>query len=1160
MKISTILVICVCVATNFVFAKTANSQSIDEKQITVALNNVPLKNALNSIEKASGFKMAYVVEQVAKHKNIILTSKKQSVASILKEVLQGTGLDFRQDHNMVLIYANPVKANAADNKTGVYEIRFAEIRGNVTDDKGAPLAAASVQVKGTNIGTVTDAKGNFSLQSPKISGTLIVSYTGFRAQEVAFSDAAPVMIKLLPEENKVDEVVVVGFGVQKKVNLTGAVDMITSKQLESRPIANLGAGLQGLIPNLNITNSNGRATSNPAFNIRGFTSLNGGDPLILVDNVPYSMDEVARINPGDVETVSVLKDAAAAAIYGARASFGVVLITTKKAKGGKLNVSVNAMAGTRTIGKMPALVTDPYIVMQMKNDAAKPLYNLYPDAVRAYAQQRSKDPSLPAATINPTNPNNWLYTGSTDWIKEAYNKTAPTYNANVSISKQADKIAYYLSGDYYQQDGLLKYGNDIYKRYNTRGKVDIDATRWLKISNNTQLTSTEYNAPVYLDGDFFWNVNRQNSLDIPKNPDGSWTSAGASTLGSLQSGGRRTDKLNEFISTFSAKAALIKNVWDFNAEATFRRGSSTSRSFDIPVPYKTGPNNPVQYTFSNTWSQSQNTSTQYNVYNVYTDFHKNFGDHFLQGLVGFNSEYNYNGAFTARKNGLISNSLPSIDLSTGTMTESETIKDWAVQGLFYRLAYNYKSKYLLELDGRDDGSSRFPAKHRWGFFPSASAGWVLSDEPFFTPVKEALKIDLFKLRASYGSLGNQTFGYNSTYPYYDAYPYIPILVKGTGNDILGSTKPTTVSSPKPVTDNFSWETISTVNFGADLAMLKNRLNLSFDRYTRYTNNMLIPGKTLPGVFGANEPTQNAGDLKTKGWEMRLNWRDNGMLAGSPFWYSLTFTLADNRSWITRFDNPTKSLGGSNHYVGEELGEIWGDEIIGYFKDAADVANSPNQTAFGEDDQGYNFYPGDVKFADLNHDGVINFGKGTVNDPGDLKKIGNKNSRYPYGIDLSGGWKGFDLRVFMQGIGKRDWYPGASNIYFWGVYAQPWTNVTTLNMNHWTPENPNQNAYFPAVRAYIAEDAVSPLTIPNKKYMQNAAYMRVKNVTVGYTLPQALLQRMGLNKLRFYFSAENIFEITHLKVKLDPEALGDGSRPAAAYPFQRTYSFGLNLNF
>lgn len=1129
------------------------------QRLSLTEKNASFEKVMENIRSQTGYNFFYVKSHLKHVKPVTVSVSNVSLKEAMDAVCRDQPVTYEIRDRVVII------RKRAANEAVQLTILSQQVTGQVTGEGDRPLAGVSIRIKGTSTGVVTAEDGSFSIEAPENS-ILEISYVGYITQEIKVGSGLPLKIQLVPGNQNLDEIVVVGFGVQKKVNLTGAVDMITSKQLESRPIANLGAGLQGLIPNLNITTSNGRATTNPNFNIRGFTSVNGGDPLIIVDNIPFSMDEVARINPNDVETVSVLKDAAAAAIYGARASFGVVLITTKKAKGSKLNVALNAMVGYRTIGKMPELVTDPYTVMDVKTEAGKPLYNLYPESARAYAKQRSEDPSLPPVTLSDDG-NSWIYTGATDWVKEAYNKTAPTYNANLSISKKAEKLSYYFSGDYYQQDGLLKYGNDVYKRYNARGKVDFDVTSWLKFSNNTQLTSTDYEAPVFLDGDFFWNVNRTNSLDVPKNPDGSWTRAGAPVLGALQTGGRRRDKLNEYLTTFAAKAALIKDVWDFNAEATFRRGSSLTRSYDIPVPYKAGPNTAVQYTFSNTWARNENANYLYNVYNVYTDFHKNFGNHYLQALLGFNSEYNNYTYFSARKDGIISPSLPSVDLSTGTMTTTETIKDWAVQGIFYRLAYNYKGKYLLELNGREDGSSRFPQGRRWGFFPSASAGWMVSDESFFAGIKEALALNMFKLRASYGSLGNQTFKYIDKYPYFDAYPYIPILDKGIGNIILGSGKPTTVSSPKPVSDNFSWESIATVNVGVDLALLNNRLNLNLDKYTRYTKNMLIPGRELPAVFGAEAPTENNGDLKTKGWELRLNWRDNGQLGGSPFWYNLTFTLADSRSWITRFDNPAKYLGRSfnnnvaanaiNYYEGMEIGEIWGLDVLGYFKDAQDVANSPGQRDVGEDDQGYNFYAGDLKFADRNQNGSIDLGDRTVNNPGDMHIVGNKSARYPYGIDLSAGWKGFDLRVFMQGIGKRDWYPGSSNIYFWGIYTQPWTNVTTLNLDHWTPENPN--AYFPAVRAYTAEDAMSPLAIPNKKYMQNGAYMRIKNLTVGYSLPEPVLQRLKLTKVRFYFSAENIFEVSHLKVALDPESLGDGNRPQAAYPFQRTYSFGLNMN-
>jgi TonB-linked SusC/RagA family outer membrane protein len=1128
MKLTAILLIGICLH--------ASATGYSQQEVTVSVKNLELKKFFNLLQKKTNYRFLYEDGKLPSDFTVNLDVENESIHVILEKVLRNTRLRYKLLNNNLIV--------VREDK----DVESRLIKGKITDENSQPLSNVSVRIKNSNSGTYTNNQGQFEIEATD-NTILEISYIGYISQEIRIQGTNELEIRLIPGDKNLEEVVMVGFGIQKKVNLTGAVDMITSKQLESRPIANVGAGLQGLIPNLNITQSNGRATSNPAFNIRGFTSLNGGDPLIVVDNVPFTSDEVARINPNDIETVTVLKDASSAAIYGARAAFGVVLITTKSAKGSKLNVSLNSMVAFRTVGKLPELVTDPYTVMDLKHKAAVPLYNLYPEAVREYAKQRSENPSLPAVIPSPANPENWAYFGSTNWLDEAYMNNAPTYNTNLSLSQKTEKLSYYLSGDYYQQDGLLKYGNDIFKRYNMRGKADLKLTDWLTFSNNTLITSSQYEAPVFLDGNFFWNVNRTNPLDVPKNPDGTWTSAGASILGSLQSGGRANTRLNEFQTTFSANAAIIKNIWNIKADYSIRRGSGTTRSYDIPIPYKNGPNNPVAYTGATTsWARSQNSTTQYNVVNLYTDFHKEFGRHDLSALVGYNQEYRINEQFSATRNNIISTSLPSIGLSTGTMNQTESITDWAVQGVFYRLGYQYSSKYLLEFNGRYDGSSRFPEDKRWGFFPSASAGWVVSEESFFKGINQSLRLDHLKIRGSYGMLGNQAS--------VSEYAYIPTMSNGQVSYILGSGRPMAVYAPGAVSDNFSWEKISTVNFGVDMAFFQNRLQLNFDKYTRYTNDMLIPGKALPAVFGTGVPRENSGDLKTKGWELRLGWRDNGMLAGSPFYYNFTFTLADNRSWITRFDNPRKLL--NNYYVGQEIGEIWGAEIEGFFQNEEELTKHPNQRAMGTDDQGYQFFVGDPKFADRNKDGIVDMGERTVDNPGDLFKVGNSRARYPFGVDLSGGWKGFDMRLFFQGIAKRDWYPGASNVYFWGIFAQPWTNVTKQNLDHWTPENPN--AYFPAVRAYAAEDNMAQLGIPNKRYMQNAAYMRMKNITLGYTLPSAWLKRLKFNKIRFYLSAENAFEISKVKVKLDPESLTSGSSSGAAYPFQRTYSIGLNLNY
>lgn len=1035
----------------------------------------------------------------------------------------------------------------------------AKVTGTILSDKGDLLPNVTVYADERqthrHFTAVTNEHGMFVFESLTIGSRYDFTYsyvgyeTGTTSNFVVKQEGRnTVLVRLKPQNNQLDSMVVVGYGKQKRINLSGAVQSVSGAELANRPISNVNTGLEGLIPNLNISPSNGRATTAPAFNIRGYTSINGGGAFILVDNVPASETEVARLNPSDIENITVLKDAAAAAIYGARAAFGVVLITTKTAKGtgaDQLRVSADMNYAVRTVGSTPDIVTDPLLTMQYKHDAAAPLYNLYPDAVRAYAQQRSANPSLPAVIVDPTNPNAWAYYGSTNWMKEAYLSSTPSYSGNINISKKDNKLSYFMSGGYYRQDGLLRFGNDIYNRYNFRVNAGYQLASWFKLGTNTSFTNSDYGSPSFIDGDFFWNVNRTPSLSVPKNPDGSWTQDGATILGALQQGGRKDQKINDLVTSFNAEINLWKDAWTIKGDASFRKTNNTTTTYNLPISYNTSPGQPLKQAYlpsigSNSFAQNEAEAVNYTVYNVYTDFHKTFNRHYIQLLGGYNQEYRYDNDFSVKRQNLISSSLPNAQLATGTITQANAIDDWAVRGFFYRANYVFSDKYIAELDGRYDGTSRFPANDRWGFFPSASAGWVVSREHFFAPVAQALHMDMFKLRASYGSLGNQNVG---------SYFYIPSMSSGQIGQILDGAMPTAVYQPGVVSPTLTWEKVRTVNFGTDINMLQHRLDLSYDWYNRYTDGMLTKSKTLPAVFGATEPKTNAADLKTTGWELSLQWKDKFLLARSPFNYGIRVSLADNRTFITRYDNPNKLL--SDYYKGERLGEIWGLVNDGFFQNESEL-KAVDQSAVGSDDQQYKFYVGDLKFKDLNGDHKIDYGNNTVSKPGDRKIIGNNMPRLPYSFELNGDWKGFDLRMFFQGIGKRDWYPNNSNIYFWGVYAQPWTNVTTQNMNHWTPDNPN--AYFPRLKSYIAEDATE-LGAPQTKYLQNAAYLRMKNITLGYSLPASLMRKWKTGRVRFYFSAENVFTIKHLKANMDPEGL-DGN----IYPFQKTYSMGANINF
>jgi TonB-linked SusC/RagA family outer membrane protein len=571
----------------------------------------------------------------------------------------------------------------------------------------------------------------------------------------------------------------------------------------------------------------------------------------------------------------------------------------------------------------------------------------------------------------------------------------------------------------------------------------------------------------------------------------------------------------------------------------------------IPAYHRQGPGLPLSLTWGRdtNYAHTQRDANylKYTVIKMYTDFHKTFGDkHFVQALAGFNQEDWRNGGFWTKSENLISDAYPTLGLSTGTKTNGEWVNTLALRGWFGRLNYIYDNRYILEFNGRRDASSRFPRNSRWGFFPSASAAWNVSNEHFLKSLTEMLKVNMLKLRASYGTLGNQAMG--------SYYPFYPTMGSGTTNSVLDNSRPTVIHPPgTPAAGDLTWETVRTVNFGLDLALFNNRFDLSLDKYTRYTEGMLTRGRELPAPFGASPPQMNAADLKTKGWELSAGWRDKFELAGSPFNYSLRFMIADARAEITKYDNPAGNLG--DWYVGKEPGEIWGYVNAGFFNTQADIDNWHDQTSVAAGFNGSKPYLGDLKYMDLNNDGKINTGSGTLSDPGDRKIIGSSTIRYPYSFDLSADWKGFDFRVFFQGVGKREFYP--TGIIFFGQYADnPWCSPNTSNLDNWgTTENYNPDAYYPRITSSVRIEGR-----PQSKYLQNAAYLRLKNLTLGYTIPRELTERWKINRLRVFFSGENILTFDHIDVPgTDPETF-DVSGMTIHYPPQKIYSFGLNLSF
>lgn len=1115
-----------------VFATGVSSQTA---RVSIVANNISTQDLIQEIEKQTDYLFVYNKNEVILDRKVDLDATNQTVAEVLNKAFYQTDIVYAMEGSNIMLMKSEnrnIIPRQEDEKI---------VTGIVTDTKGEAIIGANVSVKGTTTGTITDTDGKFSLNVPN-DAILHFSYIGYLEQDVPVGKQQHLKIVLSEDNQVLEEVVVVGYGVQKKVNLAGAVESVNAKTLENRSTNNIGLALQGIAPNLNITPSGGQADDVPKFNIRGETSINGGTPLILVDGIPTDAGDFSRMNGMDIENISVLKDASSAAIYGARAAFGVILVTTKKGKGEKLTVHFNNNFNVRTLTRMPKVVYDPFIQASYKKEMGKPWYDLYTDEEIEYARQRRDDPSLPGTIISNLDPSKYTYLDNTNWFDEVFDNIGTAHSHNLSISGSNSKVSYYLGTEFYQEKGMLKINKDTYNRYNVRSRIEYKPASWLTVGNNTALTYYTYDKPINFYSWLFSTVNSTNTLVPIRNPDGSYTSEGAKVVGTLTEGGESEKKQSNILTQFNVDFELIKDVWNVKADFTARFSNEKINEWDSDktIPYRDGPNGTDKYLGWSNYAQSSNYNTNYTQFNVYTDLRKTFGIHSLSLLGGYSQEYETYEKFFGKRLDLITDTYPTPELATGEMTVNQNKYAWVVRSAFYRFNYILNDKYILETNGRYDGTSRFPKKDRFGFFPSVSGAWIVSNENFFKPVQNWF--NYLKIRASYGSLGNQ--GIDPNNPNY--YPYITTMSAEKVNYLLNGDKPMGVYTPGLVSAGLTWEKVYTINGGIDANLFNNRLMISGDVYRRDTKDMLTVGKTLPNVLGTSEPKINAADMKTRGWEVSITWRDMISAGKKPLNYSARFSLSDSRSFITKFDNPTGYL--EDYYVGYEMGEMWGLETVGFFKDQADIDSSADQwdvTSYPGDRP---IEPGDLKYKDQDGDKKINKGAWTVDDPGDYKIIGNKRSRYNYSLDLNADWNGFDVRMLFIGVGKKDFYP--TGYKFSGIYSAPWGNVLENNLDHWTPENPN--GYFPRPKSYL-DWGTGDLSEIQTKYMQNAAFLRMKNLTIGYSLPQRWTHSINLQKVRLYFSGENLFEVTKLNKNYDPEGLDDTS-----HPYQRTFSIGLNI--
>ena len=1047
------------------------------------------------------------------------------------------------------------------------------IRGKVTDINNEPLIGVNVVEQGTTNGTVTDVDGNFTLTA-KENSTIVFSYIGFQTQQVQWKEGVNLSIILLEDSELLGEIVVVGYGTQRKINLSGAVDQVGVKELEAKPINNISQGLQGMIPNLNIDFTSGEPGQAARINVRGLTSINGGSPLILIDGIASDANELNRLLPEDIESISVLKDAASAAIYGARAAFGVILITTKTGRSDKIQVDYNNSFTWKRPSILPEKSSDPYIYLKTKNIAVLNTPwsggHVASDERLEWARQKSDNPSIDPVRLNPLDETQWEYMGNKDWTTYFIDKNTFSNSHQVSVSGRTDKTTFYVSGGFDRENGILSkiVKNDAYKRYNMRVKGTYDVTDWFTLSNNTSYVTTERLKPGYFwssDMSMFYNLAPQ---DHDLNPDGTWANnASGRLMAQLNNGGEDIRKYERIQSTFGGEVNLLKNLLKINANYSFVKGNENYNWFETKYAIGYGPNDVREE--GNSRSYRTFATDYYSVLDIYGTLSLLKNKHQFTSILGFNQEYSQYNWLLAEREGLISTQLPTVALATGEMNVNESFRDWAIRGLFYRLNYIYDNKYIVEFNGRYDGSSRFPKDKRFGFFPSVSLAWRVDSEPFFEPLREG--ISNFKIRASYGSLGNQLVS---------EYGYIPSMSSGLGGYLIDGRRQLTVSSPPLVSANYTWETVVTQNIGLDLGFLNNRLTFVGDLYRRDTKGMLVPGKELPGVLGAPAPRENAADMKTTGWEITLSYNNTFNVGNKPLNLTTRFLLSDTRSWITKFDNPTNLL--TQYYVGQELGEIWGLQSDGLFTTEDEIAKLDESEIipWGALD----IVPGWPKYKDLNNDNRITKGL-RLDDPKDLSIIGNSSPRFRYGFNLVGDWNNIDFSVFLQGIGKKDYYP--LHFLYWSFYQQPYAGGQTHIFDYYRPQtdsdvdmakhskayiaaglaNQNLNSQFPVLQSWLADrnlgtriDQSMGLAIPQTGHLLSGAYLRIKNITLGYTLPKTLTNKANLSRVRLFVSTDNLYEWSEVRKYFDPEAITEDTRNGYTYPFNRQYIFGLNVTF
>ena len=1091
-------------------------------QISVTFKDVPLMEALSTLENKSEYSFFYSNMLPDKDARVSIDARDKSIEFILDNIFSNLSISYEiNGHQIVLREDKKEDKNTSYKASGV-----------VIDSAGEPVIGAGVVIEGSTNGTITDVDGRWELVVPSTTTKIVISSLGYKEQVVAAGSASARTVTLHEDSQMLQETVVVGYGVQKKVNLTGAVAMVNSEEMNARPISSVASGLQGLLPGVTVVNSSSQpGQANTTIRVRGVGTIGNSNPLILIDGIE---GDISSINPEDIESVSVLKDAASSAIYGARAANGVLLVTTKKLAAGKdavTKINFSAYAGIQTPTRLPEMC-DAIEFMTLDNEARKNV-----DTADAWLPEDFDK------VRNNTDPN---YFGNTDWIGQVIKKVAPQQNYSLSLNGTLGNSGYMLSYRYFDQSGLTVGNSTGETRHNLRFKINTKLIDRVTLSSNLGYTTTKVISPVSSltsGGGAIYTAMRI-APNVPvRYTDGTWAYGGGNTnpVAILRDGGRAKTDADELSIMEVVKVDILKG-WDVSATYNVTSYNGLKDILKKTITFN-NPEDGSTYSYQSP-NSIKNIDYRHNqqTFILQTNFDLNFGKHNVSGVVGMSQEWYTSRSFEASRTKLITEQDPTLNLGDPqTMSNASSYSSWAIRSGFGRVSYNWNERYLLEGNLRYDLSSRFHKSNRSGLFPSVSAGWRISEENFMAATRTYL--DNLKIRASWGMLGNQYVGSSN-------YPYLSVLQAYTsGISMIGANATTgyvqsTLSNP-----NLSWEKIKMLDLGFDLAMFSNRLTFSFDWYNKDTDGILLK-LNYPAQLGAKPSEQNAGKVNNKGWEMDLNWRSQA----GEFMYGIGFNLSNVKNKIIDLGGNAPDLSGNQiRMVGYPIDAFYGYIADGLMTPEDFKINNPETHTYNLPNipviLGNRYQPGDIKYKDLS--GPEGVPDGRITPEYDRTILGSSIPRYTYSVRGNLGWRGIDFSFVLQGVGKCSGYlEGSARHALQDMAAYP-QKVHLERYNVVT--NPNPKASYPRLTYNTGFNQNTFSTF----WLEDASYLRVKNVQLGYTFPEKWMKKARIDNFRVYASADNLFTFSKFFYAYDPET---PVSKGGYYPLVKTVVIGVNLTF